>query len=163
PLGYGGTGASLSDPNADRILFWDDSAGASTWLTLGSNLSLTDTTLNADILTYYWGGSGAPTTKTNYKRWYGKISTSAGTVTLYPTTTGDAAGDAIFTNVYTIQCTPAYDTATVADMPLCSVKSFTSNKTLIINVTESATVILGGEGLAAGSHPISVYVTIIGD
>ena len=31
-LADGGTGASLVDPNADRILFWDDSAGAVTWL-----------------------------------------------------------------------------------------------------------------------------------
>ncbi len=31
-LADGGTGASLADPGADRILFWDDSAGASTWL-----------------------------------------------------------------------------------------------------------------------------------
>lgn len=31
-LADGGTGASLTDPNADRIMFWDDSAGAVTWL-----------------------------------------------------------------------------------------------------------------------------------
>jgi hypothetical protein len=54
-LAYGGTGASLSDPNADKILFWDDSAGAVTWLTIGSNLSITGTTLDA---TGGGGGSG---------------------------------------------------------------------------------------------------------
>jgi hypothetical protein len=36
PLANGGTGANLSDPNADRIVFWDDSLGAMTWLSLGS-------------------------------------------------------------------------------------------------------------------------------
>lgn len=46
-LANGGTGASLSDPNADRILFWDDSAGAFTWLTAGSGLTITDTTITA--------------------------------------------------------------------------------------------------------------------
>lgn len=46
-LADGGTGASLVDPNADRILFWDDSAGAVTWLSLGSSLSITGTTLDA--------------------------------------------------------------------------------------------------------------------
>jgi hypothetical protein len=46
-LADGGTGASLTDPNADRILFWDDSAGQMTWLTLGTNLSITGTTLDA--------------------------------------------------------------------------------------------------------------------
>lgn len=39
--------AGLADPNADRILFWDDSAGAYTYLTPGTNLSITGTTLDA--------------------------------------------------------------------------------------------------------------------
>lgn len=43
----GGTGASLSDPNADRIMFWDDSAGAMTWLTPGTGLAITTTTINS--------------------------------------------------------------------------------------------------------------------
>lgn len=55
-LADGGTGASLSDPNADRILFWDDSAGAVTWLTAGSGLSITNTTISAT------GGGGATIT-----------------------------------------------------------------------------------------------------
>jgi hypothetical protein len=38
---------NLADPNADRVAFWDDSAGAFAWLTMGSNLSITGTTLNA--------------------------------------------------------------------------------------------------------------------
>ena len=46
-LADGGTGTSLADPNADRIMFWDDSAGQVTWLTPGTGLSITDTTLNA--------------------------------------------------------------------------------------------------------------------
>ena len=46
-LAYGGTGASLSDPNDDRILFWDDTAGQVTWLDIGTNLSISGTTLNA--------------------------------------------------------------------------------------------------------------------
>jgi hypothetical protein len=54
-LADGGTGASLTDPNADRLIFWDDSAGAVDWLTLGTNLSITGTTLNA---TGGGGGSG---------------------------------------------------------------------------------------------------------
>lgn len=52
PLANGGTGANLTDPNADRILFWDDSAGAVTWLTAGTGLTITDTTISAS------GGSG---------------------------------------------------------------------------------------------------------
>lgn len=46
-LARGGTGAGLTDPGADRLLFWDDSAGAVTWLDLGSGLSVTGTTLSS--------------------------------------------------------------------------------------------------------------------
>lgn len=38
--------ADLADPNADRLLFWDDSASAYTYLTVGTGLSITDTTLS---------------------------------------------------------------------------------------------------------------------
>jgi len=37
----------LVDPNDDRILFWDDSAGKAEWLDIGSGLSLSGTTLTA--------------------------------------------------------------------------------------------------------------------
>lgn len=45
-LARGGTGANLVDPNADRIMFWDDSANQVTWLSMGTNISITGTTLN---------------------------------------------------------------------------------------------------------------------
>lgn len=38
----------LADPNADRILFWDDSAGAVAYLVPGSGLSITNTDLSVD-------------------------------------------------------------------------------------------------------------------
>jgi hypothetical protein len=47
PLANGGTGASLTDPDADRIFFWDDSTGATTFLTVGSGLQISDTTLSS--------------------------------------------------------------------------------------------------------------------
>lgn len=53
-LSDGGTGASLSDPGADRIPFWDDSEGAIAWLEPGTNLSITGTKLDAS-----GGGSAA--------------------------------------------------------------------------------------------------------
>jgi len=46
-LARGGTGASLADPNADRLLFWDDSAGQVTWLEAGSGLTISGTTITA--------------------------------------------------------------------------------------------------------------------
>lgn len=43
---------NLADPNADRIVFWDDSAGTLEWLTLGTNLTITGTTLDAAGASY---------------------------------------------------------------------------------------------------------------
>lgn len=51
-LADGGTGRSFTDPNADRIMFWDDSAGSMEWLSLGAGLSITGTTLGMTSGTY---------------------------------------------------------------------------------------------------------------
>lgn len=42
---------ALADPNADRLLFWDDSAGAAALLSVGTNLSVSGTTLSAPTAT----------------------------------------------------------------------------------------------------------------
>jgi hypothetical protein len=39
--------AALADPNADRILFWDDSAGSYAYLAAGTGLTITGTTIAA--------------------------------------------------------------------------------------------------------------------
>lgn len=51
PLANGGTGSALSDPGADRLLFWDDSAGVTTWLQIGSGLNITGTTITSTYST----------------------------------------------------------------------------------------------------------------
>lgn len=84
-LARGGTGANLSDPNADRVLFWDDSAGQVTWLTMGTNLTITGTTLDAT------GGSGSGTVTqvdTSGLATGGPITTT-GTVTVTAATQSD--------------------------------------------------------------------------
>lgn len=48
-LGY--TLSGLADPGADRIVFWDDSAGAQAYLTAGTGLSISGTTLTVTGLT----------------------------------------------------------------------------------------------------------------
>ncbi|MDO8302892.1 MAG: kelch repeat-containing protein, partial [Sedimentisphaerales bacterium] len=58
-LANGGTGATLTDPNADRIMFWDDSLGATTWLTVGANLNLTGTTLSGETSNWQYIGTNA--------------------------------------------------------------------------------------------------------
>lgn len=46
--------AALADPNADRVLFWDDSAGAYAYLSLAPNLVISGTELRVLEL---WGGA----------------------------------------------------------------------------------------------------------
>lgn len=55
PLANGGLGVSLTDPGANKILFWNKTDNAVEWLTIGANLSITGTTLNAT------GGGGGGT------------------------------------------------------------------------------------------------------
>ena len=47
PLANGGTGASLTDPGADRILFWDESGNVVGFLTAGTGLVINGTTITA--------------------------------------------------------------------------------------------------------------------
>ena len=43
---------SLSDPNDDQIVFWDDSAGATAFLDIGSGLAISGRTLSSSITQY---------------------------------------------------------------------------------------------------------------
>jgi hypothetical protein len=69
PLANGGLGVSLSDPNADRIAFWDDSAGNVAWLAQtngieisGTNLQMTTNQRTREIVCVIDGGGSAITT-----------------------------------------------------------------------------------------------------
>lgn len=50
-LAAGGLGVALTDPGADRLLGWDDSAGVVVWFELGGGLSIADDTLTTNQLT----------------------------------------------------------------------------------------------------------------
>jgi hypothetical protein len=47
----------LSDPGADRILFWDDSATSTAWLVPGTGLSISTTNLNWSSSGLSWAGN----------------------------------------------------------------------------------------------------------
>ncbi len=63
----GGSGLGLVDPNADRIVFWDDSAGGYAYLVPGTNLSISGTTLNAT------GGGTVSLPSVNVKTDFGAV------------------------------------------------------------------------------------------
>ena len=79
-LANGGTGASLVDPNADRIFFWDDSAGSTAFLTVGSGLQVSGTTLENTQ-------SGGSVTSVNVSGGTTGLTTSGGPVTTSGTIT----------------------------------------------------------------------------
>lgn len=56
-LADGGTAASLADPGADRILFWDDSATSIGWLTLNAPIVITTNTIDIAAATDTTDGS----------------------------------------------------------------------------------------------------------
>lgn len=47
--------SALADPDADSILIWDDSAGASAWGALSDGLSISGTTISVDMSTVTYG------------------------------------------------------------------------------------------------------------
>ena len=53
---------SLSDPNDDQIIFWDDSAGATAFLDLGTGLSISGTTISVGTLNQDTTGNAATAT-----------------------------------------------------------------------------------------------------
>ncbi|RLC36116.1 hypothetical protein DRH27_05720, partial [Candidatus Falkowbacteria bacterium] len=58
-LNYGGTGASLSDPNANKLMYWNDTASSVDWIATNTlNIALSDTTGTLQVSR---GGTGATT------------------------------------------------------------------------------------------------------
>jgi hypothetical protein len=158
-LANGGTGASLTDPAADRILFWDDSANAVTWLTAGTGLSISGTTISATnngtvTSVAVSGGTTGLTTS-------GGPITSSGTITLAGTlaVTNGGTGAATLTanNVLLGNGTSALQEVA----PGTSGNVLTSNGTTwtsaaaaggLTGVTDSATPFLTALGSSAGSN-----------
>lgn len=63
PLNKGGTGAALANPGQDSIVFWDQSAAAIKFLTIGDGLQIVGTTISTTTPSSP-GGGGAPTDAT---------------------------------------------------------------------------------------------------
>lgn len=95
-LANGGTGASLSDPNADRIMFWDDSAGSVTWLVPNTGISISGTNLNVTSATDSAAGIIEVATVTE---WRGDAS---GSLALTPEVVWDSMAEVSLTDASSI-------------------------------------------------------------
>jgi hypothetical protein len=73
---------TADDPGADRLLFWDDSESKLTHLTLGTSLSISGTTLNAETGTQNYTTNNTTYTATNYwipaAAWIPRTTTGCG-------------------------------------------------------------------------------------
>ena len=109
-LGSGGTGAALADPNADRLMFWDDSAAATAYGKPGSGLSVSGTTFSAvsGLGGFYGDGSAGDLTSSS-----GVTTVSANNqvqyddVTLTSTATVYTSGRVLYIDVLDLSAAPA--------------------------------------------------------
>ncbi len=106
---------SLADPNADRILFWDDSAGNTAWLTAGSNITISGTTISSTDTTY----SDATTSvaglmSTSDKTKLDTIESGANVTDTANVTAAGALMDSEITNLSQVKAFDSSDYATAA-------------------------------------------------
>src|SRR5210317_1874920 len=118
---------SLTDPNDDRIAFWDDSAGAFGWLDAGSNITISGTTISAtNTNTTYSAGTGltlsgttfsltTPITNNNQLTNGAGYTTNTGTVTSVGVGTGLDVSNATTTPSITLDLSELTDMTTAID------------------------------------------------
>jgi hypothetical protein len=106
-LADGGTGASLADPGADRIMFWDDSESAVTWLTASTGLAISTTSIaisTSTVLSWTGQQTFAEATLTDGANIAWALNTQqAAKVTLGGNRTLDAATNQVAGGVYVLR------------------------------------------------------------
>lgn len=149
-INQGGLGAAWVDPDADRIVFWDDSASAFGKLTVGNGLNITTTSLTAVPSTspslawgYATGAGGAVTQGTNKSTGVTMVPNPCrcGTITTHA---AELAGDAEVSFVVTNSAVG------VGDVVLVSVQSGASTGNYIAAVT------------ATGAGTFTITITNVG-
>ena len=161
---------SLSDPLADRILMWDSSAGASAWLTVGSNLTLSGTTLSADTQAPVAGTGISVSGTTVSLGTSGVTAGSYGSSSAVPVLTVDAYGR--ITSASTASITTDLSIASDLGTGTISLASETmtvtggtnantsiSGNTITVNVDSSPS--FGGNVTIAGNLTVNGTVTTV--
>lgn len=94
-----------------------------------------------------------------------QFTNSSGQALFYPTDNGAINGNALFTNIFSINLTPNSGSNTLTNIPLCSLKEINfGNKEIVVNTVVGATIaILGNLGVASAGGGVPVYCEIKGN
>lgn len=163
--------AELADPNADRFLFWDDSAGAYAFLVPSTGLTISGTNLTIDSTVATLTGSQVLTNKTLTAPVISSIS-NTGTITLAtvnttePTANPAVSGQALVATTAGVQsyaermaclATNTTESSVTGDLG-ATVYTFTGQGSSTIpadkfnNIGRSITVFIGGDVTTDGSE-----------
>lgn len=170
----------LADPDADRLLMWDDSAGAHKFVTLGSNLAFSGTTLNAtdtNTDTTYTAGSGLSLTGTTFANTAPDQTvtlTGAGATSVsgtYPnftitstdtdTNTTYSAGSGLSLTGTTFANTAPDQTVTLTGAGSTSISGTYPNFTITSTDTDTNTTYTAGTGLSLSGTEFAINTTIV--
>jgi hypothetical protein len=150
--------ANLGDPDADRLVFWDDSAGQFTYLTPGTGLTITGTTLNASAT-----GSGQTVaytiTKTGHGFNVGDVLRSDGTANGYALAQADSVGNAEVVGIVTAVPDADNFTLTLQGIVTANVPVATAGSVLFLSPT-SPGALTATEPTAIGqiSKPVAIVL-----
>ena len=132
------TGAAqdwLSSPAADRLLFYDYSAGRVAYLTLGSGLSITGTTITSS------GGGGG-----TWGSITGTLSSQTDLQSALDAKLGTSAAAAAYQPLDSDLTGWAAKTPYVGTVVVSSGKTFTASNTVTLTATDGSTLAIGGGG-----------------
>lgn len=124
----------LSSPAADRLAFYDFSAGRVAYLTVGSGLSITGTTITSS------GGGGTWGSIT------GTLSSQTDLQSALDAKLGTSAAAAAYQPLDSDLTTWATKTPYVGTVVVSSGKTFTASNTVTLTATDGSTLAIGGGG-----------------
>jgi hypothetical protein len=126
----------LSSPAADRLVFYDFSAGRVAYLTLGSGLSITGTTITSS------GGGGGGT----WGSITGTLSSQTDLQSALDAKLGTSAAAAAYQPLDSDLTGWAAKTPYVGTVVVSSGKTFTASNTVTLTATDGSTLAIGGGG-----------------
>ena len=126
----------LSSPAADRLVFYDFSAGRVAYLTLGSGLSITGTTITSS------GGGGSSA----WGSITGTLSAQTDLQSALDAKLGTSAAAAAYQPLDSDLTTWATKTPYAGTVVVTTGKTFTASNTLTLTATDGSTLAIGGGG-----------------